>query len=89
MSFIAYSPKGNAQNIVVSVYGKNTLPLNQKVSLDTSVIYPKEKYTERMLENREDGLNYIVRSKNTTEDTFLRHIYRTVEELTRGIKNKQ
>lgn len=85
MSFIAYSPKGNAKNIIVSVYGKNTLPLNQKVSLDTSVIYPKEKYTKHILEDK-DGLNNIRETRNSTEDNFLRHIYRTVEELTKQIK---
>lgn len=86
MSFIASSQKGNPQNIVVSVYSKNAAPLDKKVSFDTSVLYPKEKLTKRMLENKETGLNYIAEMKSSTEDTFLRHIYRTVEELTNQIK---
>ncbi len=88
MSFIASSPKGKAENIIVNVYDKNVTPLNQKVSLDTSIIYPKEKSKKRMLENKETGLNYIVEMKSGTEDTFLRHIYRTVEELTNQIKSR-
>lgn len=65
---IAVSKPGNASAV-------------ECINADTGMILKAERSNTRMLENK-DGLNYESRGKITSEDTFLKNLYRVVENLT-------
>ena len=58
------------------------------VPADVSGTYKKVTKHQALLENK-DGFNYVSSCENSTEDTFIRHIYRCVEKLTNKINGKR
>ena len=75
----AANSEGKLINIEVK---KDNITLGEFVSSDTSRIVTAERDNKRFLENK-DGLNYFSDGKFTSEDTFLKNIYRVVENLTK------
>ncbi|MCM1003201.1 MAG: hypothetical protein NC408_02540 [Candidatus Gastranaerophilales bacterium] len=57
------------------------------ISADTTKVSTVERERECLLENS-DGVNYIGHGVESHEDTFLRSVYRTVEELTYALTKK-
>ena len=67
--------------INIEVTKPNHTTLGECVNADTKLILNAERDNTVLLEDK-DGLNHIVKSKITSEDSFLKNIYRIVENFT-------
>lgn len=56
---------------------------------DTSKTYNYTSSNPRMLENTETGTDYIYKGHITSENNFLKTVYRHISDLTRAIKGKK
>ncbi len=77
---ISDTPTSSGKLINVDVT-KNHITFGESINADTSLILNAERSNVRMLENK-DGLNYLNRGKFTSEDTFLKNLYRVIQNLT-------
>ncbi len=80
----------NKKNIILKV--SNMLNGKNKecaISPDTTLNITISNNNLRVLRNRETGTEYIAIGQITTEDTFLRNIYRNISNLTKAVKNKK
>lgn len=67
----------------LTIWGKQNNHLTMRnVNADTKAITTVERHKKLMLQDK-DGLDYMVKVKDTKEETFLKRVYRGVE----GLKN--
>ncbi len=62
---------------------------NKIISANTDKIHPKIAKTTLILPDRfEESMEVVKHGYRNTSDTFLRHLYRNIEELTRNVTGK-
>ncbi len=74
---------GKLINIEVLKQDKNIGKV-ESINADTTLVLQAEKSNPRFLKNH-DGLDYRFQGKLTSEDTFLKNLYRVVENLTNSV----
>lgn len=74
---------GKLINIEVLKQDKNIGKV-ESINADTTLVLQAEKSNPRFLKNH-DGLDYRFHGKLTSEDTFLKNLYRVVENLTNSV----
>lgn len=78
---IADTPTSGGKLINIEVLKRDGNTKVESINADTKLTLMTERDNKRLLENR-DGLDYQVNGKLKSEDTFLRNLYRVVENLT-------
>ncbi len=62
---------------------------NKIISANTDKTYPKMAQTHVMIHLKDDGLEVIKHGYRQTSDSFLRNLYRSIEELTRKVTSNK
>ena len=62
---------------------------NRIISVDTSKVYPKHTYDKKVISENAYGETKTVLGRHYKEDTFLRHLYRCIGELTENVSKKK
>lgn len=62
---------------------------NRIISVDTGRVYPKYTYDKKVISENAYGAQKTVLGRHYTEDTFLRHLYRCIAELTDNVSKKK
>ena len=63
--------------------------VTELIDADTSKIYPKEAVRTFLIPIKtEEDIQVVREVKSTTQDNFLRHVFRTIENMNKSVSNK-
>lgn len=62
---------------------------NRIITVDTNKVYPKYAYEKKVISENAFGEIKTVLGRHYQEDTFLRHLYRCIGELTENVSKKK
>lgn len=74
--------------IAISVKDNKSLKVSSfLVDGDTSKIYPKVSYRKYLLDVRGEETQTVETARYSVQDTFLRHVFRSIETVTKSLKS--